>query len=270
MERSLRPLASTAFLSSTFALDTRHGSQIRHAGGSRRARPVRVPGSSNPRFPHRWCRMGRLVLLPPLPALAGCHPGPGSLRALDLGRASIGQAIVGLRVEARPGRSFPSLPVLYVRHITKFLLGGLSLAFVPFAPRGEAIHDRLFGVVLVRGDVPQPVEPIRPEKGSARRMLAMGAWLIFGSIIGSIGLSILVVFFIPEYVDAGPVRCASSMHGSPCSSGSSRHGSSIGVSPEGCRGSGSRERLERDEGWERALDTREEWRSSAFYYRLDV
>lgn len=129
-----------------------------------------------------------LWILPPLIA----EPIEVRLR-----RASIGQAILGLRVEARPGHSFPGLPTLYVRHLSKFFLGGLSFAFIPFAPRNEAIHDRLFGVVVVKGTRAQPVEPIRPDKGAVGRMFAMAGWLFAGSILGSIVLGTLAAVFVP-------------------------------------------------------------------------
>jgi hypothetical protein len=119
-------------------------------------------------------------------------------------RASFGQAILGLRVEARPGRAFPRLPVLYVRHLSKFLLGGLSFAFIPFAPRNEAIHDRLVGLVVVKGPAAQPSDPIRPDKGSVRRMFAVAAWLILGSIVGSLLLGVVAALVIPGYLDAKP------------------------------------------------------------------
>ena len=126
-----------------------------------------------------------------------------------LRRASIGQAILGLRVESRPGYSFPSLPLLYVRHLSKFLLGGLSFAFIPFAPRNEAIHDRLVGVVVVKRPSAQPADPIRPDKGAARRMFAVAVWLIIGTIVGSLVLGIIAAIAIPGYLDAEPGKMRS-------------------------------------------------------------
>jgi uncharacterized RDD family membrane protein YckC len=140
---------------------------------------------------------GRLAfwILPPLIA----EPIEVHLR-----RASIGQALLGLRVEARPGRAFPGLPRLYLRHFSKFFLGGLSFAYIPFAPRNEAMHDRLAGIVVVKGTRPQPIDPIRPEAGSMRRMFAMAVWLILGSIFGSFALGLVAAIVVPGYLEAEP------------------------------------------------------------------
>lgn len=118
-------------------------------------------------------------------------------------RATVGQRTLGLRVAARPGRRFPSLPALYARHATKFLFGGSSLAFCLFAPRGEAIHDRLFGTVVLRAGVAQPAEPIRPDQGAVRRLLWMLWWLSMAALLNSMLLAAVAEALFPGYLASG-------------------------------------------------------------------
>jgi len=94
------------------------------------------------------------------------------------------------------------LPRLFVRHFLKFLCGGLSLLYVPFAPRAEAIHDRFAGTVVVHDGAQQPVQPLRPARGSVRRLLWAFAWASGGGLIALVIVTILFSVFFPNALEA--------------------------------------------------------------------
>jgi hypothetical protein len=116
-------------------------------------------------------------------------------------RASIGQRVCGLIVAAQPGRDFPSLPKLFARHFVKLVLSGLSVLYVPFAPRAEAVHDRLFGTVVTLSGAVQPEAPLRATTASVCRFLAAIGWVMFAFIAISLVLGIALEFAYPGALD---------------------------------------------------------------------
>jgi uncharacterized RDD family membrane protein YckC len=116
-------------------------------------------------------------------------------------RASIGQRVRGLVVAAQPGREFPRFPTLLARHAVKLILGGLSVLYVPFAPRAEAIHDRLFGTVVTRAGAAQPAAPLRPDTASLRRFFLAICWVMLGYVVISIVFGIALELTYPGALD---------------------------------------------------------------------
>lgn len=67
---------------------------------------------------------------------------------------TMGQSLLGLRVlSARPDRLGPVR--LYARHLSKLPFLGLSPLYIPFSRRGQAIHDAMFGTVVVAEPLPR-------------------------------------------------------------------------------------------------------------------
>jgi uncharacterized RDD family membrane protein YckC len=100
---------------------------------------------------------------------------------------TFGQRFVGLRVVSRSGSPI-GFPRLLARHLSKGVFLGTSLFYTLFSPRGQALHDHLFGtdVVSLRGGAPQGGGPVL--RHPIRAFLVS---LVFGLLAGWL-ISILV------------------------------------------------------------------------------
>jgi uncharacterized RDD family membrane protein YckC len=111
--------------------------------------------------------------------------------------ATVGQRLLGLRVTpappALPGARL-GFPKLLARYWTKLALGSLSLAYVVFSGRRQALHDRWFGTLVWH--VPAGEEASRagwrePLPDIAlpapwRRFAAFLGWSLLGQVVYAI------------------------------------------------------------------------------------
>lgn len=109
---------------------------------------------------------------------------PVSIRTLG---HTAGQGLVGLRVYSASG-SPPTFARLLVRHLVKVALLGLSVFYVPFTNRRQALHDALFGTIVASGTVPlgslPPLEPIKLSRFVVALVLASVSSLALGVLLG--------------------------------------------------------------------------------------
>ncbi len=63
--------------------------------------------------------------------------------------STIGQRVMGIAIVDHERGSRLALPLSFVRYFIKVLLGGLSLVWMFFTSKRQAIHDRLVGTVVI-------------------------------------------------------------------------------------------------------------------------
>ena len=68
---------------------------------------------------------------------------------ISLTGSTIGQRLVGITVVHQDGRSRLVLPLSFVRYFFKIILGSLSLAWMFFTRRHQAIHDRVVRTIVI-------------------------------------------------------------------------------------------------------------------------
>jgi uncharacterized RDD family membrane protein YckC len=123
---------------------------------------------------------------------------PALIRAF--GR-TVGQAALALRV-VPVGRPKAGFARLTLRYWTKLALGWISLFYILFAHRRQAIHDRLFGTAVVHVQsaeetvdpaalvLADPSDPLLPS--ARRRFVAFVAWAFAAWLALIIGVGVIL------------------------------------------------------------------------------
>lgn len=127
--------------------------------------------------------------------------------------ATIGQSIFGLRVVRVDTRSNCNLFISFFRYLAKTILGGISLIYMLFSKRHQAIHDHLANTVVIispkkleknpqlkkHGEVEQALNHGYSYPSAIRRFIFFIVWYIIISFFLGIMFEIGAVIFIHGY-----------------------------------------------------------------------
>ncbi|HUK55827.1 MAG TPA: RDD family protein [Nitrospiria bacterium] len=139
--------------------------------------------------------------------------------------ATIGQSWFGMSVLYIKTRGRCPLPNSYLRYVTKMLLGGVSLVYMYFSHRHQAIHDHLAGTVVVFTDalaqyratsgsleLPEREEDVQFIYPSIfRRFMVFLGWYVVAFALFIIVLSLTLLIFDPACLrvhSKGDALCA--------------------------------------------------------------
>lgn len=127
--------------------------------------------------------------------------------------ATIGQLIFGAKVIRVNSRSKCPIYLSLPRYIAKILLGGLSLIYMLFSRKHQAIHDLIFGTIVLispkkleknpelakHGELEQIFSRDYIYPSAIRRFLIFILWYILTAIIIAIATEAIAIIGIQEY-----------------------------------------------------------------------
>ena len=132
--------------------------------------------------------------------------------------STIGQYLFGIKVIRVDSRSNCSLFVSFFRYIAKTVLGSLSLVYMLFSRKHQAIHDHLANTVVLisqkklemnpqlfkHGEMEQTFNHDYTYPSAIRRFILFIVWYLLACIALGILVEIIAVAIIPGYtIDAG-------------------------------------------------------------------
>lgn len=127
--------------------------------------------------------------------------------------ATIGQSIFGLKVVRIDTRCNCNLFISYIRYFAKTILGGISLIYMLFSKKHQAIHDHLANTVVIisqkkldenpqlikYGETEQTLNHGYSYPSARRRFIFFIVWYIFISIFLGMVFEFGAIISIPGY-----------------------------------------------------------------------